>query len=298
MTTDVPRTRTISLIRESDFALDGGAMFGIIPRPLWSKSHPPDAQNRIDMTARCVVIKDPDQTILIDTGMGSEWTEKEREIYRIQRQDHRLVVGLAEVGVTPADVDHVILTHLHFDHAGGLVTRGTQGKIAATFPNATHWVQRRNWSWAWSPSARDGGSYRRETFSFLEEDGAPTLRLIDGVDEILPGIEVLPCHGHTFGMQVIKIACADATYLFLADLVPTSAHLRAPYVMGYDLQPLVTVEEKQEFLYHARRRDWVLIFEHDASTATGIVELDSRGRPSLIPLHAHPASLTAAPGVP
>lgn len=291
MNSIIASTREILLLREADFALDGGAMFGIIPRPLWQRTNPPDEQNRIDMSARCVLIRDPDRTILIDVGMGTRWSEREREIYRIDRQDPGMQQALARHNLGPEDIDHVILTHLHFDHVGGLTTADESGALRPTFPNARHWVQRRNWGWAHQPSARDGGSYRSEDFSFLEDADAPPLELVDGIDEILPGIEVIPCHGHTFGMQIVKITCVDATYVFLADLVPTSSHLRGPYVMGYDLQPLATVQEKQEILYHAVRNDWLLLFQHDPTTAIARVEMNEKDQPALIPTGTLPDSL-------
>ncbi|MFW6054080.1 MAG: MBL fold metallo-hydrolase, partial [Persicimonas sp.] len=176
--------------------------------------------------------------------------------------------------------------HLHFDHAGGVSRFADDGEsVEAVFPGARHWVQRRNWSWANAPSARDGGSYRKIDFGFFEtSDDAPELELIDGIDEIMPGIEVLPVHGHTFGMQVVKITTDEHTFAYMADLIPTSSHMRDPYVMGYDLQPLVTVEEKRELLYEAGREDWILIFEHDPTTGFARVEHDERGRPTAVPV--------------
>lgn len=284
MSSDDFKDRRIILLREADFALDGGAMFGIIPRPLWERTNPADEGNRIDMSARCILVDDPDQTVLIDVGIGTRWSDRHREIYKITDQDPGLRGALAGYDLTPSDIDHVILTHLHFDHVGGLTHLDSKGELIPTFPNATHWVQRRNWSWAFNPSPRDAGSYRLDDFSFLANGESPSLQLIDGIDEILDGIEVLPCHGHTFGMQLVKIEAWDATYLFLADLIPTSSHLGDAYVMGYDLQPLVTVEEKREILYHAARNDWVLLFQHDPNTSAGRVAYDASDRPQVAPL--------------
>lgn len=270
---------------ESRFGLDGGAMFGIVPRPLWQKTNPPDANNRIDMACRCLLIEYADGTrALVDVGMGERWSEKERDIYAIREQDAALGHALAAHHTSPEQIDHVVLTHLHFDHAGGLRRLDDQGALVPTFPNATHWVQQRNWSWAHAPSARDGGSYRLEDFAFLAEADAPPLELVDGVREILPGVEVLPHHGHTFGMQVVKITTKNHTVLFVADLIPTASHLRDPYVMGYDLQPLVTVEEKRALLYEASRHDWLLCFEHDPGTGLAHVAIDAKGRPQLTPV--------------
>lgn len=278
---------------ETFFGLDGGAMFGIIPRPLWSRTNPADENNRIEMACRCLLVEYADRRVLIDTGMGEKWSAKERNIYNIHGQDLGLRQALGELGLKRADIDDIILTHLHFDHAGGVsefvdgrgsVGAGEEGAVRATFGEARHWVQRRNWGWANSPSARDAGSYRRIDFAFFEEEGAPPLQLVDGVAEIMPGIEVLPVHGHTFGMQVVKIRTAAQTFAYVADLIPTTSHLRDPYVMGYDLQPLVTVEEKRAILYEAMREGWVLIFGHDPVTSFARVELDRRGQPRAVPI--------------
>lgn len=273
---------------EARFGLDGGAMFGIIPRPIWERTNPPDAHNRIDMTCRCLLVEYPQRKVLVDCGIGSKWSDKERGIYNIHAQDSNLAQALKTHGLRPGDIDDVILTHLHFDHAGGVsefVGEEGEARVRASFPNARHWVQRRNWAWANGPSARDGGSYRPIDFSFFETDaGAPPLELVDGIAEIMPGIEVLPMHGHTFGMQVLKITTEAQTYAYVADLIPTTSHLRDPYVMGYDIQPLVTVEEKRGLLYEASRHDWILIFGHDPTTSFARVELDVRGRPTAVAL--------------
>ena len=266
---------------ETYFGLDGGAMFGIVPKPLWSRTNPADESNRIAMAARCLLIEwAGGRKALVDVGLGGRWSQKERGIYNINDQDQGLEKGLKEAGLGAGGVTDVILTHLHFDHAGGLGAMGEDGTMASCYPGATHWVQRRNWSWAHAPSARDGGSYRLEDFAFLGAGaGAPGLELVDGVAEILPGVEVLPHHGHTFGMQVVKITLTTGkVVVFLADLIPTTSHLHDPYVMGYDLQPLVTVQEKRALLYEALRGDWILAFSHDPRCDFARIERDARGR--------------------
>ncbi len=268
---------------EAMFGLDGGAMFGIIPRPLWERTNPADDNNRIDLACRCLFVEMSDGShVLVDTGIGTKWDDKERGIYKIGEQDASLTAGLAAVGSSPAQISHVVLTHLHFDHAGGVSEYDENGDVVAAFPNATHWVQKKNWGWANSPSSRDGGSYRKVDFSFFEQGETP-LELVDGPAEILSGIEVFPMNGHTFGMQVVKVATPEDTFVHLADLIPTSSHLRDPYVMGYDLQPLVTVEEKRALLWEAVRNDWVLVYEHDPETPMSRVEFD-RGRPRAVPV--------------
>jgi len=270
---DNPRPTAITPLVEAMFGLDGGAMFGIIPRPLWSQTNPPDDNNRVDLATRCMLIRYENRNVLVDVGIGTKWSDKQRGIYKIGDQDPALSGALAEHDLTVEDIDDVVITHLHFDHAGGVSRYDEDGEVVATFPNATHWVQKRNWSWANNPSPRDTGSYRREDFRFFEEsDDAPPLKLVDGIDEIMPGIEVLPLHGHTFGMQAVKVTTDDHTYVYLADLIPTTSHMDDPYVMGYDLQPLETVEEKREMLHRAERNDWVLFFEHDPERAFARVE--------------------------
>ncbi len=274
--------KSVDLLCEAMFGLDGGAMFGIVPKPLWDRSNPGDDRNRIDLACRCLLVRYEDGTnVLVDVGIGTKWSAKERDIYKIGRQDPALEGALGEHGLGPDDIDHVVLTHLHFDHAGGVSTYDDGDNVVATFPNARHWVQRKNWGWANSPSARDGGSYRDIDFRVFEQTGAPPLQLVDGPSEILRGIEVLPMNGHTFGMQIVKVTTADGTWVHLADLIPTASHLRDPYVMGYDLQPLVTVEEKREVLYHAAREDWWLVFEHDPEIGAAQVEFDKSGQPRL-----------------
>ncbi|MBA2665098.1 MAG: MBL fold metallo-hydrolase [Bradymonadaceae bacterium] len=273
----------VSPLVEAHFALDGGAMFGIIPQPLWERTNPGDEQNRIDLACRCLLVEYADKRVLIDVGIGTKWSPKEVGIYNIRAQDDALKRALALHSLSPDDIDEVVLTHLHFDHAGGVSYLDESGHTRASFPGARHWLQKRNWAWAQSPSTRDGGSYRPADFAFFDHADAPKLELVDGLAEILPGIEVMPCHGHTFGMQIAKITTAQHTYVFLADLIPTTSHLRDPYVMGYDLQPLVTVEEKREILYHAARHDWILVFGHDPVRAFARVEMDKRGQPTAIP---------------
>ncbi len=276
------KPHTVVPLVEAMFGLDGGAMFGIIPRTLWERTNPADDQHRIDLACRCLLVLYDDRRVLVDVGIGNRWSDKEKNIYKIGSQDTSLINALAGHGLKPDDIDEVVLTHLHFDHAGGVSTLDQDGQLQAAFPNARHWVQRKNWGWAHSPSARDGGSYRSEDLELFDSANSPTLELVEGPAEILPGIEVFPQNGHTFGMQIVKVSTQTDTFVQLTDLIPTSSHLRDPYVMGYDLQPLVTLEEKREVLYHAAREGWILVFEHDPVVAASRVEFDGRGRPRLV----------------
>lgn len=263
---------------ECAFGLDGGAMFGIVPRPLWSRTNPADERNRIELATRCLFLEVGDRRVIVDAGMGERWRDKERDIYAVRRPDGGLRGQLAEHGVDPDSITDVVMTHLHFDHAGGLAGRDDDGGLQPTFPNATHHVQRENWLWAHAPSPRDAGSYRREDFGFFGDADAPPLHLLDGVTTLFDAIEVLPLQGHTPGMQALRFRVGEQTLVYLADLIPTRGHVPVPYVMGYDVQPLKTVREKAELLEQAVRHDWVLAFEHDPEHAFARVERDERGR--------------------
>ena len=258
---------------ECFFGLDGGAMFGIIPRPLWQRTNPPDAANRIRLATRCLYLEHDTRRILIDAGMGQKWSEKESGIYALE---HGEVGGirakLSAMGVDPDAITDVVLTHLHFDHAGGLTWRDPTGALRATFPQATHWVQRENWVWAHHPSRRDAGSYRLENFAFLGQPGGPKLELIDGVTTLFDTLEVIPTQGHTPGMQLVRFQSGGQTAIYVADLIPTLGHLQLPYVMGYDVYPLSTVREKHEVLENAIKNDWVLALEHDPERGFARIE--------------------------
>lgn len=259
------------------FGLDGGAMFGIVPKPLWTRTNPADDANRIALASRCLYLEIGERRVLVDAGMGQKWSEKEAGIYALEHPNGSLRAHLQSRGHDPDAITDVVLTHLHFDHAGGLTTDDERGH-RATFPNATHWVQRENWLWAHAPTPRDAGSYRRENFDVFGTADGPALELIDGPTTLFGAIEALPMQGHTPGMQVLRFTHAGQTLVYLADLIPTRGHVPVPYVMGYDVQPLHTVREKAEILDQAVRHDWILVFEHDPDEAFARVERDARGR--------------------
>lgn len=260
---------------ESDyFKLDGGAMFGIIPKPLWEKTNPADEVNRIAMSTRVILLEWDNEKMLIDTGMGEKWDAKSRDIYA-HDPETTLEKSLKAQGISPLEITKVLLTHLHFDHTGGSVVE-KDGKLQPAFPNARYFVQKRNFEWGVNPSDRDRGSYIKNNFLPLMEEGV--LELIEEKDpEFMDGITLHTLNGHTFGQQTVKISDGSSTLFFCADLIPTHGHIPLPYIMGYDLQPLVTLQEKKEVLAKAVEEDWTLILQHDPLIPAVKVEKTDRG---------------------
>ncbi len=255
------------------FKLDGGAMFGIIPKPLWEKTNPPDELNRIKMAARSLLLTNGNRKILVDTGLGNKWNEKSRKIYDIN-SEFTLAGELQKLNIKPDEITDVILTHLHFDHTGGS-TIDDNGKIVPAFPNAKYYVQKKNFAWAMNPTERDRGSYLKENFMPLYEAGI--LNFIDGEEKFDDEIEFIVINGHTFAQQLVKISDASNTFLFCCDLFPTTSHISLPYIMGYDLQPLVTLQEKKRILQKTVDENWKLLFEHDAETIYATITAADKG---------------------
>ena len=242
------------------FRLNGGAMFGIIPRPLWEKENPPDEKNRILLSLRPLLIKTGQENILIDTGIGDKEDAKFRSIYAIDKGS-TLLGSLSSLGLQPEDIGVVINTHLHFDHAGGNTTRSQRGKLSATFPRARYIVQQGEMEDALQPNERTSASYLPWNFKPLMETGQ--LETIEGEVEVVPGVTVMVTRGHTRFHQSVKIESEGEVALFLGDFVPTLSHLKNPFIMGYDLYPLETLKNKHKILPQACRRGWLLVFEHD-----------------------------------
>jgi glyoxylase-like metal-dependent hydrolase (beta-lactamase superfamily II) len=261
-------------VSDGTFALDGGAMFGIVPKPLWERQIPADERNRIRLALRCLLIEDGARRILVDDGMGDKWSEKQVGIYGLDRSESSLERDLQRVGCDRAAVTDVVLTHLHFDHAGGTTRLGVGGKLELAFPSATYHLQARNWDWARQPTERDAGSYLSDSFALLE--GSGRLHLVDGEVELFPGIHLEPSEGHTTALQLVRVSGGGETLVYCADLIPTSAHLKTSWIMGYDLRPLVCIEEKKRLLARALRDDWILFFEHDPKIAAGRVRSNGR----------------------
>lgn len=255
------------------FALDGGAMFGTVPKVLWEKAIPPDEKNRIPMEARALLLKSATRNILIDTGNGSDFVAKYgdklghkfAEMYGVNPNGPSLLKSLEQHQVKPEQVTDVILTHLHFDHAGG-ATCAREGKIQATFPHAKYYVQKKNLDVAENPNIREKASYLKPNFEPLLE--SKQLQLLEGPAEIAPGVSVFISNGHTQAQQLVKIQDDKETLIYCGDLIPTSAHIRLAWIMGYDLDPLTLIEEKRQLLSEAADHNWHLFFEHDPVTDT------------------------------
>lgn len=249
--------------------LDGGAMFGVVPKALWEKKIPADERNRIPLAMRCLLVETPDALVLIDNGAGNKDGEKFRDIYGLENAGSptRLEDALRAAGFQPDDVTHMIDTHLHFDHAGGNTFRDEDGQVRLSFPRARYYVQRGEFEYAHWRNERTQASYLRDNFDPVHDAGL--LELVEGDIEILPGISVRRTPGHTPHHQSVIIRSGDETACFLADLIPTAAHLPLPWIMGYDVEPLVTLESKRSLLAAARAEEWLLIFEHDAIVPWG-----------------------------
>ena len=265
---------TFRAFSDGTFRLDGGAMFGVVPRVMWEQRHTPDAQNRIVLALRCLLAESGDRRVLVDCGAGDRWAEKQRGIFLFDRRPGQLLAELAEAGVAPESVTDVVLTHLHFDHCGGAVRAGPDG-LEPSFPRARHWVQRRHWEWAQRPSERDRASFRPDDFAPLQAAGL--LQLVEGPTEILPGVRAVPVNGHTPWQQLAEFDTGEGAVVFCGDLLPFASHLQVPWIMGYDLNPLLTLNEKKEFLSRAAEEGHTLVFEHDpAVEACGVRFADGR----------------------
>jgi len=249
------------------FALDGGAMFGVVPKVLWEKRVVPDEKNRIRMRANSLLVRAAGKTIVIETGNGTKWDAKLRGIYGVQDGDP-LMDSLKREGVEPKDVDLVINTHLHFDHAGGN-TRVEGNRVVPTYPRAKYVVQRGELEHARKATERDKASYFAENFEPVAEAGQ--WELLDGDAEIVPGITVTKIPGHNADIQAVVLEGGGKTVVFVADLFPTRHHIALPWIAAYDLYPLMTLETKREWVKKIEEGKWMVVFGHDADVAVGVV---------------------------
>lgn len=267
-------------IQAGNFKLDGGAMFGVVPKVLWNRTNPADANNLIDIAARCLLIEDGDRLILIDSGMGDKQSEKFFSYYSPWGDD-TLEKSLRKVGFHPDDITDVFITHLHFDHCGGTVIwNDTKTGYELQFKNARVWSNENHWQWAVEPNAREKASFLKENILPIQESGH--LHFIKRSGEAYQkdtelGFGVLFADGHTEKQMIPQITYKEKTIVFMADLLPTVGHIPLPYVMGYDTRPLLTLDEKKLFLDNAADNEWYLFLEHDAHNEIITVQHTEKG---------------------
>ena len=247
-------------VETSEFGLDGGAMFGIIPKPVWEKKVSADELNRVNMVTRSLLLVSDEKKILIDTGNGTKWEEKYKLIYDINTDQYNIEKSLGKYGFSSEQITDVICTHMHFDHIGGN-TKIKSGEVVPTFPNAKYWISQENWKLANHPSQKDAGSFIEHDWKVLAEN--QMIEIIDGREPFIEGIETFVTHGHTPGLLHPIVSDGSNKLFYGADIFPMVAHIPIPWVMAYDVQPVVTMEEKQKLLQKMEREDWILFFEHD-----------------------------------
>jgi glyoxylase-like metal-dependent hydrolase (beta-lactamase superfamily II) len=257
----------LSIIRECTFKLDGGAMFGVVPKHLWNKVEPADQLNRVALACNLLLIETPGGNVLVETGMGPRWTEKERERYEVRPLiDHKH--ALQSAGLQNDDVQAVIFSHLHFDHAGGAVLE-LDGNLLPAFPKARYYAQRGEWEFAHKANARARASYRSDDFEPLMEQGV--LELIDGDKEVVAGVWAKVTGGHTRHHQVVYFESEGKQGVYFADIMPTKSHISPPWVMGYDHYPLESCDIKSEWLARASSEKWLVVFDHEIGVPWGHV---------------------------
>jgi len=269
-------------LTDGTFRLDGGAMFGVVPKPLWEKRAPADERNRIRLGLRPLLVRG-ERTLLIDAGIGGKMDEKSVQVYAIDRT-RNLAHALADAGVQRDEIDIVLASHLHFDHAGGFTVRDGAGRLAPAFPRARYVARTAEWEDATHPHERNRASYLAENFVPLAEAGV--LDLVAGDETIMPGVRVVRTGGHTMHHQIVMIESGGRTAVFAADLMPTAAHVDEPWIMGYDLYPMDTLAFKRRFVREAIDGEYLIFFEHDPDNAAGYIR-ESGGRKIVEP-HLNP----------
>ncbi len=273
----------IHALSTTSFSLDGGAMFGTVPKVLWSKTNPSDELNRVPLDCRCLLLESEEHKILIDTGLGGDFIKKYgpklgpkfSKMYAVAPGEKSGVeAALLKLNLKTSDITHVIITHLHFDHAGG-ATKSVSGKTAPTFENAEYFIQSDNLETALAPNLREKASYYKCNFESLIDSGV--LTVLKGNESLLPNISLSISHGHTKGQQNVWIEDDKTSLVYCADLIPTATHVKLPWVMGYDLDPLTLIEEKRTVLLKAVQKNTFLFFEHDAACSAAQVEPSKNG---------------------
>jgi glyoxylase-like metal-dependent hydrolase (beta-lactamase superfamily II) len=266
----------LSILSDGTYLLDGGAMFGVVPKVMWQKKLPADHANRVTLGLNSLLIRTGDNNILVETGIGNKLSEKQQQIYSNRPQ---LMESFAAANITPQDINIVINTHLHFDHCGWNTVRQGEG-IEATFPNATYYVQRGEWGHAREQHERDRVSYLTDNYDPLVESGQ--MRLLDGAADICPGVSVRVFPGHTRNHQAVVITSNGKTACYSGDMLPTTAHLQPTWVLAYDLFPLDSIASRRRYYEEALPHRWLTVFTHDASTPWAYVQRDENEKLSFV----------------
>lgn len=258
---------TIRWFSDGDYKLDGGAMFGVVPKVVWTRKYPVDDQNFIPLALNAVLIEAPDAKVLIDTGYGTKLTAKQIQMFHLE-QPPTLLQSLAEGGIRPEEIDYVVYSHMHHDHASGATYRDEDGKLRPTFPNAKHVMQRLEWEEAQNPNTRSAHAYWAENWDALQDAGL--LMPVDGDHTLVPGVRLIHTGGHTRGHQAVLVESGGETALHLGDLLPTRAHLNPLWVMAYDDYPMDSIKAKEHWIGRAKAEGWWLTLYHDPELHAGI----------------------------
>lgn len=268
----------ITVIDTGFFKLDGGAMFGVVPKKMWQKMHPCDENNMCTWAMRCLLVQTDNRNILIDTGFGNKQDAKFRSHFEPHGKDNLMNSLKTKAGLEPEEITDVFLTHLHFDHVGGAIDYNDKDQLTPAFPNAVYWTNEKHYNWALEPNARERASFLKENFVPLKEQGV--LKFIDVEDgvEFLPGFNVRFVYGHTEAMMLPEITVGDRKVLYCADLMPSPNHVGLPYVMSYDIRPLVSIEEKKRILTDVLDQGIITFFEHAPEIQSGTLKRNERGR--------------------
>jgi glyoxylase-like metal-dependent hydrolase (beta-lactamase superfamily II) len=275
----------LHLIDTGTFKLDGGAMFGVVPKVLWKKLIPPDDSNRIELGMRCLLVETEDRLILVDTGIGNKNNDQFIK-YFSPNDTHLLVYKLKQNGFSTSDITDVILTHLHFDHVGGAVSLNEKNLLFPTFPKATYWSNAIQWESAVNPNIKEAPSFIKDNFIPLQTSGQ--LQFIPCSDsdyQFIPGLNIRFVHGHTLGMMLPVITIENQTFVYCADLIPTIHHLSLSYIIAYDIQPLETIKERSSLIEEALKNDYVLILEHDVANTCVKLIRNENGKIQAIPFY-------------
>lgn len=268
----------IQILETGYFKLDGGAMFGIVPKPMWERKNPPDEKNLCTWSMRCLLVQTEGRNIIFDTGLGDKQDAKFRSFFEPHGTDS-LIGSLQQKGLQPEEITDVFITHLHFDHVGGAISRDESGSLIPTFPNATYWTNEVHWNWALNPNPREAASFLQENILPLKHHNV--LSFIDVSDKDvnwLPGIDIRFVYGHTEAMMVPIFTIGDKRIIYCADVLPSSFHIGLPWIMSYDIRPLDTLSEKKKLLEEALDHGDLLLFEHDPKIVGGVLGRNAKGR--------------------